>query len=457
MRPSAPLPVGILVIVAFFADIAVTGTLQPFFIDEVIQADVEWVGAAITVQYACATLGLFLTGLLADTIGLRRTVLLVAVANVVLLNLVGWTRSVAALLVVRGLLGLVSTYALGLTWVASLAPPARLARWMSATVCFAQLAVMAGGFVAGAMRGQDLFIACAVVSVAPALAVLILLCTSEVPAATPSSMPPVMLLAPAAAPAAPSAPPSPPSKPSPPRQAQTGLWRALRTRYFWGVAVAPLVQGCFIGGVAQSLAPLVLRTTHGWDEASVARLFQISGLCALLAHAALTPYLASVSWRHRATQALAVLVAATSLAYGVLGERHSALALALPVVGFVATAVSLGVVNVMVALLARAVAPEALGALTGLTRCLFTLGYCVLPASLVPLLKAGGLLAPCLLIAALFVLKAALLQLATRLPIPDAPAESTVATAAGSTSGVGALQGGPALTAMAVVLTTPNT
>ena len=66
--------------------------------------------------------------------------------------------------------------------------------------------------------------------------------------------------------------------------------------------------------------------------------------------------------------------------------------------------------------LARAVAPAALGALTGLTRCLFTLGYCALPASLVPLLEAGGLIAPCALVAALFGVKAALLQLATRLP-----------------------------------------
>ena len=117
-----------------------------------------------------------------------------------------------------------------------------------------------------------------------------------------------------------------------------------------------------------------------------------------------------------------------------LGERHASAALALPALGFVATACGLGVVNVMVphrpiasalphhctsaslrlctpctrctpctpctpaplqvALLARAVAPEAIGTLTGLTRCLFTLGYCALPAPLVPLLQVGGPLAP---------------------------------------------------------------
>ncbi len=457
-RYAPPLWVGILVITVFFADMSVTGTLQPFYLDDVLHAEVEWVGALITAQFACATIGLFLTGLLADVIGLRRTVILVALANVILLNLAGWTRSVGALLAVRCLLGLVSTYALGLSWVASepaaaptvgsglpprvlsptqlraaaaaagLAPRARLARWLSATVCIAQLAVMAGGFVAGAMRGQDLALACAIVSIAPAAVVLILLGAREVhPAAAPAPAPAAAQPpAPAAAPAAPSAPPTPvTAAPAPATAAadessggtRAGLRRALRTRYFWGIALAPLVQaparprptaqrsrpalrpeparsaercaprcarsqGSFIGGMVQSLAPLVLKTTHGWDEASVGRLFQapacvgpgysataqglalpspppprasqgpspskrarpparppappspsqerappapspcrapspqVGGFCALLAHASVTPYLSSVPWRHRAVQALAALIAATSLAYG---------------------------------------------------------------------------------------------------------------------------------------------
>ena len=179
-RYPPPLWVGILAITVFFADISITGTLQPFYIDEVLSAEVEWVGVAITAQFACATAGLFLTGLLADAIGLRRTVILVCVANVALLNVVGRTRSIAELLAVRCLLGLVSTYALALSWVASLAPRARLARWMSATVCAAQLAVSLGGFVAGAMRGRDLALAMLLVSVAPATVALVLLRASEV-------------------------------------------------------------------------------------------------------------------------------------------------------------------------------------------------------------------------------------------------------------------------------------
>ena len=135
-RYPPPLWIGILAITVFFADISITGTLQPFYIDEVLHAGVEWVGVAITAQFACATVGQFLTGLLADAVGLRRTVIFVCAANVALLNLVGRTRSIAELLAVRCLLGLASTYALALSWVASLAPRARLARWTSATVLY---------------------------------------------------------------------------------------------------------------------------------------------------------------------------------------------------------------------------------------------------------------------------------------------------------------------------------
>ena len=372
-RYPPPLWIGTLAITVFFADISVTGTLQPFYIDEVLHAEIEWVGVAITAQFACATIGLFLTGLLADAIGLRRTVILVCVANVVLLNLVGRTRSIAELLAVRCLLGLASTYALALSWVASLAPRARLARWMSATVCAAQLAVSLGGFVAGAMRGRDLAFAMLLVSVAPATVALVLLRAHEVrPPANVSPPPPVPapLASPSEAEAALAAP-AVPEAAAPavaavaaaavatgtPTKGRSGVQRALRTRYFWGVALAPLVQGCYIGGVMQSLAPLVLKTAHGWGESGVARLFQVGGLGALLTHASLTPYLSGVPWRHRAAQGLAALTAATSLAYDVLGERYASAALVLPAFGFVTTACGLGVVNVMVPHRRRAAAP----------------------------------------------------------------------------------------------------
>ena len=56
---------------------------------DVLHASRDVVGVAITIQYAFATVGLVLSGFLADAIGLRCTVILICIANVVLLNLVG--------------------------------------------------------------------------------------------------------------------------------------------------------------------------------------------------------------------------------------------------------------------------------------------------------------------------------------------------------------------------------
>ena len=61
-------------------------------------------------------------------------------------------------------------------------------------------------------------------------------------------------------------------------------------------------------------------------------------------------------------------------------------------------------------------APAGLSTITGLTRCLFTLGYCVLPAFVVPMLQATSLVGPAALAASLFVLSALLLQMAAKLP-----------------------------------------
>ena len=113
-RYPAPIWAGILSFTTFFADISIAGTLLPFFIDDVLQVPRQWVGITITVQYACATVGLFSTGLLADYIGLRKTLIIVSTANVILLNVFGWVRSVPMMLLVRGGLGFVNSYALGL-------------------------------------------------------------------------------------------------------------------------------------------------------------------------------------------------------------------------------------------------------------------------------------------------------------------------------------------------------
>lgn len=391
---ASPLWVGPVIITVFFTDMSVSGTLLPFFVDDVLHAPVEWVGISITLQYACATVGLVLTGYLADAIGMRKAAILVGAANVIFLNIAGRVRSIGAMLAIRCFLGLANTYALGLTWVAALAPRAQLARWMACAIVSGQASLMVGGLIAGALRGRDLALASGLVSIAPAAVSLYLIGACDTAGG-----------------------------PTTDRHQLAGLSRVVRTRYFWGVAFAPLVQGGCFGGMMQSLSPLVLRSTHGWKEGDIGRLFQAAGLGALIAHATATPYFSSRKWRQRATQALTLLAAAVIVAYGAVGDRrgYAWAAMALPIISFVLIAICLGCVNFMIALLARTIAPESLGTVTGLTRCAFTLGYCSLPAVLPPMRAAGGLILPCALVGALLVLVALLLQLASSLPHPPEP------------------------------------
>lgn len=169
MRHEPPIWVGIVSLITFFSETSVAATLLPFFVDEVLHANVEWVGSALTAFYVGASVGLLVSGWMADTIGLRKTLLIVSTLNAGLVNLQGWVRSPAALIAVRAAFGLTITYALGLSWVATLAPKARLARWMAASVLIAQASLMAGGFIAGTMKGSQLSLACGIISVFPAL------------------------------------------------------------------------------------------------------------------------------------------------------------------------------------------------------------------------------------------------------------------------------------------------
>lgn len=182
---------------------------------------------------------------------------------------------------------------------------------------------------------------------------------------------------------------------------------------------------------------MILKNSHGWNESDVGRLFQVGGLGALVAHAFFTPWVSSRPWRHRAVQALSLLNAVVLLVYGFYGESDPGVALVLPCVAFVSTAICLGCCNLMVAMFARNTAPEALGALTGLTRCTFSIGTSVLPALVVPLTDAGGLLAPCVLAAILFAVKGVLLTWCAQLPPPRAaPTYEPAAAAAGKGSDV---------------------
>lgn len=465
-RYPAPIWAGVLALTVFFSDISIAGTLLPFFIDDVLEVAPEWFGITITIQYAFATIGLFSTGLLADTIGLRKTLMIVSAANVILLNIFGQVRSITAMIIVRAGLGFFNSYALGLSWVSKISPRARLARWLSFSVCMAQGSILIAGSIAGALRGSQMYIACAIVSVPPAIITVVLMFAREAtstptppPLSTATSEPPGAAApiaadaktadvdAPTAEPpptAAPTAPPAtapaaaptaPAAAPTAPPRARDGLKRVMRTRYFWAVAFAPFVQGAYMGATFQTLAPVVLKETHSWVEGDVARMFQIGGLVALIAHATATPWLSSKPWRHHAVQAISLLNAALLVVYGLLGEAHPAAALILPVVCFVGTAICLGIVNFMVALLARTIAPEALAVCTGATRCLFTFGYCILPAAFVAMFNGVGLRVPSIVSAMLFVIKAALMQLAAKLPTPlPAPALPNTPTDAAVTS-----------------------
>ena len=419
LRYAPPLWAGIVGLVTFFADISVAGTLLPFFVEDILHTPpARVVGIATSFQYASATVGLVLTGALADCIGLRRTIMLACTANMLLLNVQGFVRSVPVLMIVRCLIGSVSTYALGLSWVAMLAPPSRLARWMAWTVCAAQAGISGAGLIAGSMRGRDLYLASAIVSVLPATAAIVLAGARDpvLPKATVATSGDDV---------------------DAPQRSSAPLRAAFRHRYLQAVAVAPFVQGTLIGGIFQVLTPYVLKTTHGFREDSVARVFQLGGLGALIAHAVLTPWLSSRPWRHRAAQALSLITAAALVVYGALGDQHPAVALALPTVAFVCTAINLGICNLMIAMFAMRMAPEALGRITGLTRCLFTLGWCSLPALLLPLRTSSGLLAPCGLVAGLFTVLAILLQFAAHLP--EAPS-SYAAAASGCSSSLAAEQ-----------------
>ena len=157
---------------------------------------------------------------------------------------------------------------------------------------------------------------------------------------------------------------------------------------------------------------------------SVGILYQAGGIGAVFGHGLVTPYLSSRGWRHRSVQGLALFNIGLLVVYSFFGETVPELALALPVVAFVSTSLTLGVCNFMCALCARAVAPEAVGAITGLTHCIFTLGNTITPVMVVPLLDAGGLRLPCLLIAGFWALKVVLLTWCAVVPPNPQPTEA---------------------------------
>ena len=402
-----PLWAGILSLTVFFSCIPVFGTLLPFYVEDVLGESRSWVGVGISSYYIAATLGMAVTGWLSDVIGIRRVIIGACIGNVALLNCVTLVRSIGALIALMALLGFCTTYALALIWVTRVVPGPRLARWLAWAVCLGVASVMLGGFLAGAMTGSQIGLACAITCTPQAVAAVGLLLAKDVPRA--ALRPPQLATGTnvgASAPGAASA------------SSRAGLKRAMSTRYMLCICFAPLCQGFRIAGVVQTLAPITLKAVHGWEESRVGILYQAGGFGAILGHFFLTPYLSSRPWRHRAVQALSLLIMSLLIVYGLVGDNpdYPVVALVLPLMFFILTALCLGICNFMVALCARAVAPEAVGAITGLTRCLFTLGNSIMPVIVLPLADVGGLRLPCFVIAGAFLLKAILLTWCEKVP-----------------------------------------
>ena len=96
---APPLWAGILAIAPFFGGMSVLGTLIPFFVDDVLDQPKTLVGTGFTFQNAASTIGLVVTGALSDVIGLRRTVLIVSLGNVLSrINLLGFAGHVDSIL-----------------------------------------------------------------------------------------------------------------------------------------------------------------------------------------------------------------------------------------------------------------------------------------------------------------------------------------------------------------------
>ena len=143
-----------------------------------------------------------------------------------------------------------------------------------------------------------------------------------------------------------------------------------------------LVAACqFAAGQFATHQPVLRRLSQFWEA-----LFGTSDAMTSLSVDALLVIACFIFWAYRDACELSM----SGLTFGAL-LLGFAVALALPTVAFVCTAVNLGVCNLMIAMFAMRIAPEALGRITGLTRCLFTLGWCSLPALLVPLRAAASL------------------------------------------------------------------
>jgi len=354
---------GALALVTYFSDIGVSSTLLPFFLTDSIGIEREWAGRLFAVQYASATLGLMITGWISDSVGHRRTLIAVMLAQAAVLNVQGHCSSLSALIACRVVQGFFASYGLALSWVAHVSAPANLNRNLAVAIFAAQGSISLGGLVAGQLSGQQFWIANLVQSSVPLSNAITLSLSCE----------PVVHSPPVA---------------DVPRPLEGLRTIARSSRVFVAAAFTTFAMGCSIG-LLTTLSPLLLKEDYGLPQSDIGRVFLVGGVAALCCHATVTPYFCK---SHPEASVLVFSLLNVGVIAALAGWNWSAAALlfSLTVYSYVTTAVSLGVCNFLIARAARTIAPEAVAVATGITRSLFTLGQAVMPLLSVQLRAAAG-------------------------------------------------------------------
>ena len=176
--------------------------------------------------------------------------------------------------------------------------------------------------------------------------------------------------------------------PVPLRRALAALRCVSRDGPFAAGAFSTFCHGA-CNGATFALVPLVLKEVHAYDEEQVGRVFLAGGLITVGVHATATPWI-SARCPGRGAQGLALAVAACSAALAATAQRSGAATTVLAVAIFCFNSCCLGVCNTIVVRACRLVAPEALGAATGLTRSIYTLGFAFFPAPAIGLAMSSA-------------------------------------------------------------------